>query len=174
MVVCSGGPKGRSLVDYDKATGHLPGEAEILFPALREKGGTLLASPVFSSLCVITGKLPVFVSLAVGERVLKCYSGYAPYPNVAETDGITVVLQLEGAFRRMWFVWEALAVCRGPYNLGVVVKGHAVEEYREKAGALEGIVLEDRRLKKNVEGLPMAGRATGVHEGWMLAVNGSG
>lgn len=101
-------------------------------------------------------------------------SGHVPNPNITETDGVSVILQFERALRRVWRVGQRLAVRRRSENLGVVVQNQAIKEDGDVGRAHEGVVLEDRRLEYDVEGLPLTWRAAGVHEGWMLAIDSSG
>src|SRR5688500_12225719 len=97
-------------------------------------------------------------------------------PDVAEADGVAVLVQLDRALGAAGLVVVAeVLVAGGAEELGLVVDQDAVVEDGGAgfAGDLAAFV-PARAFEDDVVGLPLAGRARGVDHGRVLAVHRAG
>src|SRR5260370_32466565 len=95
-------------------------------------------------------------------------------PDIAEANGIVVVLQHEGLFGRVGRVGSDLAIDHGAHGLLAIVHEDVVHEDGEIGWPGELFALEAWGFEDDVVGLPLPRGTRGVGERRPLAIDGAG
>jgi hypothetical protein len=94
-------------------------------------------------------------------------------PDVPESDRAAVILQRDGKPVRVSFVGGAGFMGCGTYQFGIVMHQDVVVEHRHPGRADQlARVIESGSPEYDVVGLPFAGWAAGINQGWVLGVKG--
>ena len=95
-------------------------------------------------------------------------------PDIAESDGIAVILEGDGLTHIMRSIGRADMVSGGAGQLAIPLDDYAVEDHRDVSLGNEFVAIKARGDVDDVVGVPFTGFVDGVHHGRILTIDSAG